>query len=122
MNRLRLTDAEYHDRAEAVLTAVEACCDHLNDTTDTDIDNQRAGSMITLTFENDSQIVINLQPPLHEIWLAARAGGFHYQWDAAAAQWLCSRSGSDFFADLSRYASEQAECSLRFQADAQNNT
>lgn len=115
MNRVRLTDAEYHDRAEAVLAAVEACCDALNDTTDTDIDNQRTGSMITLTFENRSQIVINLQPPLHEIWLAARAGGFHYQWNAATAQWLCSRNGSDFFADLSHCASEQAACSLRFQ-------
>lgn len=122
MNKVRLTDAEYHDRAEAVLTAVEACCDHLNDAVDTDIDNQRTGSMITLTFENGSQIVINLQPPLHEIWLAAKAGGFHYQWDASAGQWLCSKNRSDFYADLSRYASAQAECDLLFQHNTQNNS
>ena len=74
-----MTDTEYLDRAEQLLLAVERACDRLNDETDADIDAQRAGGMVTLVFPNRSQIVINLQKPLHEVWMAARAGGFHYE-------------------------------------------
>jgi CyaY protein len=67
-----MTDLEFMDRAEAVLKAIESCCDHINEQTDADIDNQRVGGMVTLVFADGSQIVVNLQKPLHEIWLASR--------------------------------------------------
>ena len=81
-----MTDLEFMDQAERLLAGVETCCDRLNDDTDADIDNQRVGGMVTLTFANRSQIVINLQKPLHEVWLAARCGGFHYRFDGQAWQ------------------------------------
>jgi CyaY protein len=92
---------------------VETACDRINDESDADVDNQRTGGMVTLTFENRSQIIINLQKPLQEIWLAARAGGFHYKY--VAGQWRDTKTGHDFFADLSRYASEQAGQPLHFK-------
>lgn len=107
-----MTDTEFMDRAEQVLKAVETSCDRINDETLADIDNQRTGGMITLLFANRSQIVINLQKPLHEIWLAARCGGFHYQFDGA--QWMDTKGHGEFFASLSRYASEQAGIPLSF--------
>lgn len=109
-----MTDTEYQDRAEALLKAVELACDRLNEATDADIDNQRVGGMITLTFANRSQIIINLQKPLHEVWLAARAGGFHYKFDGAA--WVDTKGNGEFFANLSRYASEQAGLVLSFNS------
>lgn len=109
-----MTDLEYLDQAEAALQAVETACDRINEESDADVDNQRTGGMVTLTFENRSQIIINLQKPLQEIWMAARAGGFHYKY--AAGQWSDTKSASEFFADLSRYASEQAGQALSFGA------
>jgi len=100
------------DRAEQVLKVIEARCDRINDDTSADIDNQRTGGMITLVFANRSQIVINLQKPLHEIWLAARCGGFHYQFDGE--QWMDTKGQGEFFGSLSRYASEQAGQPLTF--------
>jgi CyaY protein len=108
-----MTDLEYSDRAEALLRAVEAHCDRINETTDADIDNQRVGGMVTMTFSNRSQIIVNLQKPLQEVWLAARAGGFHYKY---ADAWRNTRDASEFFADLSRYASEQSGLALQFSA------
>lgn len=70
--------------------------------------------MITLTFPNRSQIVINLQKPLHEVWLAARAGGFHYKHDGQI--WADTKGNGEFFENLSRYASEQAGQPLRFSS------
>ena len=107
-----MTDSEFMDLAERVLKGVEASCDRINDNTQADIDNQRTGGMVTLVFANRSQIVINLQKPLHEIWLAAKCGGFHYQFDGK--QWLDTKGQGEFFASLSRYASDQSGVALVF--------
>ena len=107
-----MTDTEYMDRAEALLARVEESCDRINDATDADVDNQRVGGMVTLTFRGGSQIIVNLQRPLHEVWMAARAGGFHYKFDGA--NWMDTKGNGEFFANLSRYASEQAGEPLKF--------
>lgn len=109
-----MTDLEYSDRAEALLRAVELCCDRINDETEADIDNQRVGGMITLTFSNRSQLIINLQKPLQEVWMAARAGGFHYRFNRV---WCDTRDGSEFFQALNRYASEQSGLALQFRPE-----
>ena len=109
-----MTDLEYLDRAEALLASVEASCDRLNESTEADIDNQRVGGMVTLTFADRSQIIVNLQKPLQEVWLAARSGGFHYKWDGQ--RWRDTKAGTEFFADLTRYASEQARTELSFSS------
>jgi len=109
-----MNDTDYLDRAEALLRAIEKACDRINDTTDTDIDNQRVGGMITLSFANGSQIIINLQKPLQEVWLAARAGGFHYRFDGQA--WMDTKGQGEFFGHLSRYASEQSGQALGFSS------
>ena len=107
-----MTDLEYMDAAEQVLQRIEAACDRINDETDADIDNQRVGGMVTLVFPNRSQIVINLQKPLHEIWMAAKAGGFHYTFDGQ--RWVDTKGHGEFFDHLSRCATEQSGMPLHF--------
>ncbi|SFM19075.1 iron donor protein CyaY [Variovorax sp. OV329] len=109
-----MTDPEYMDRAEAALAAIERGCDRINDETDADIDNQRVGGMITITFPNGSQLIVNLQKPLQEIWLAARSGGYHYRHDGR--QWVDTKTGAEFFEQLSREASAQGGQALAFTA------
>jgi CyaY protein len=110
-----MTDLEFQDRAEALLQVIEATCDRINDTTDADVDNQRVGNLITLTFSNRSQIIINLQKPLHEVWLAARSGGYHYRFDGT--HWVDTKAAdSMFFARLSADASAQGGLPLLFSA------
>ena len=116
MREIVMTDLEYLDAAERALQKIEAACDRINDSTDADIDNQRTGGMITLSFTNRSQIIINLQKPLQEIWMAAKAGGFHYKFNSG--QWLDTKDSSEFYANLSRCASEQAAQPLVFSAGA----
>ncbi len=107
-----MTDTEYLAHAERLLQAVESNCDQINDATDADVDNQRVGGMVTITFVNRSQIIINLQKPLHEVWMATKAGGFHYKHDGV---WRSTRDGSEFFSDLSTHASSQAGHALAFK-------
>lgn len=107
-----LSDSEYHERSQAVLAAVEVRADQLLQDDVVDIDTHRTGGLLELVFPNDSKIVINTQPPLHEIWLAARSGGYHYRY--VQGRWLDTRTDADFFEMLSACASEQAGTPVRF--------
>jgi CyaY protein len=107
-----MTDPEFMDRAEALLQTVEVCCDKMNEMDDVDIDNQRVGSMVTLSFPNRSQIIINLQKPLHEVWIAARSGGYHFRWQDGV--WEDTKGQGEFFVTLSKDASAQAGLPLNF--------
>ena len=109
-----MTDPEFLDYAEALLKSVEESCDRLNDATDADVDNQRVGSMVTLTFANRSQIIINLQKPLHEVWMATKSGGYHYRWEKG--QWQDTKGQGEFFDALSRNATAQAGAALKFSS------
>jgi CyaY protein len=109
-----MTDPEFMDRAESLLKAIEEQSDRINDETDADLDTQRVGGMVTLSFSNRSQIVVNLQKPLHEIWLAAKSGGYHYRW--TEGQWQDTKGQGEFFAALTRNATLQAGQELRFSA------
>jgi CyaY protein len=107
-----MTDIEFMNCAEALLQTVERNCDRINDETQVDIDNQRTGGMVTLTFENRSQIIINLQKPLQEIWMAAKSGGYHYRFTQGA--WNDTKGQGEFFTALTDNASAQSGAALVF--------
>jgi CyaY protein len=109
-----LTPAQYQDETEAVLAAVESQLDRWLEEDVVDVDAARTGGLLELSFPDRSKIVINTQPPLHELWLASRSGGYHFQF--VDGVWRDTRDGQDFFAKLSACASEQAARPLVFTA------
>lgn len=110
-----LTDMEFRAKAGEVLADIEVTVDRWLQQDLIDIDTSRTGSLLEMSFPDGSKIVINSQPPLHELWLAGRSGGFHFK--HADGRWLDTRGGADFYAVLSACASEQAGVGLRFGAD-----
>jgi CyaY protein len=107
-----LTDRAYHTLTAAVLGGIEAAVDAWLQDDVVDIDASRTGGLLELSFPNGSKIVINTQPPLHELWLAARSGGFHFR--CVQGRWTDTKDGRDFYAALSDCASAQAGRALRF--------
>ena len=107
-----LTDVDYDSRARATLASVEATVDRLLQDDVIDIDASRTGGLLELRFPAGGTIVINTQPPLHEMWLAAPAGGYHFK--AVGGRWI-ERDGGEFFAVLSACASELGAKALRFE-------
>jgi CyaY protein len=97
-----MTDSEYLTLAEAALEAIEDAIE----ASGAPIDTERSGNILTLEFDDGSKIIVNLQAPMHEIWVAAKAGGFHYRYRDGA--WIDTRSDTELFAALSEYASRQA--------------
>ena len=107
-----LSEQAYVQETSALLTRIEAAADRWLQDDVIDIDTHRSGGLLELSFPDRSKIIINTQPPLHEVWMAARAGGFHYRWVDGA--WRDTRDGSEFFSALNAHASQQAGQALQF--------
>ena len=107
-----LPDAEYQRLTTLLLERIESVADEWLQQDLIDIDTHRTGGLLELEFPDRSKIVINTQPPLQELWLAARNGGFHFRW--YDGRWCDTRDGSEFFESLSKHASLQAGRPLRF--------
>lgn len=108
-----LTDAQFHAQTLAVFAAIEAALDRWLQDDVIDIDSQRTGGLLELVLPAGGRIVVNTQPPLHELWLAARTGGHHFRW--VDGRWV-DRAGAEFFAVLSREISAQAGLALSVPA------
>ena len=109
---MALSDADFHRLAADALGRIEAQLDRWLQDDVIDIDSQRTGGLLELSFPSGSKIVINTQPPLHELWLAARAGGYHFK--RVGDAWRDTKDGVEFFERLSQEASAQAGLALRF--------
>lgn len=107
-----LSDAAYRALTDAVLAGIEATLDRWLQDDLVDIDAQRTGGLLEMSLPGGSKLIVNTQPPLQELWLAARSGGFHFR--HVDGVWRDTRDGRDFFDTLSACASEQAGCPLRF--------
>jgi CyaY protein len=112
MHAAPMTDAEYHRLSAEVLARIEATIDEWLQADVIDIDGQRTGGLLELGLPDGSKIVINTQPPLQELWLASRGGGYHFR--LHDGQWRDTRDGAEFFARLSEAASLQAGKPLSF--------
>jgi CyaY protein len=107
-----LSDTDYHERVRAVLGAIEAQTDRWLQQDLVDIDSARTGGLLELTLPDRSKLIVNAQPPLHELWLAARRGGFHFR--HVDGRWIDTKSGAEFWTLLSACVSEQAGLALSF--------
>src|SRR3954451_19472693 len=101
-----MSETEFLDLAESTLDTIESALDRLNDEDLIDVECKRSGNVLEIEFlDNGSKIIVNSQAPLQEMWVAARAGGYHYK--RVGAQWRNTRDDSELFASLSHLASAQ---------------
>lgn len=105
-----MSESEFLQLVDASLERIEA----LIEAGGYDIEPSRSGNVLTLEFDDGSKIVINSQAAMSELWVAAKAGGFHYRHDGQG--WRNTRDGSELFAALSRFASAQAGETILLQA------
>ena len=100
-----MDESEFNQRVDDILVQVE---DAIEDS-GADIDYETAGGILTLSFADDSKIIINRQTPVRQIWIATRQGGFHFVYNEAQDQWQLEGGEEDLFAALSRFCTDQAD-------------
>lgn len=108
---MSLSEARFHDLVDAVQEEVE----DVFDDSDLDVDLENSAGILTIRFENGSQIILSRQEPLRQLWVAARSGGFHFDYDQASGRWICDTSDEPLGELLSRVTLEQAGEELEFE-------
>ena len=106
-----IDDKQFYQLGSNLLQSIEVALEAADDELDLDLDVERqGGDVINIRFKDKSVIVVNTQPPLHEIWVAAKSGGYHYRWAGTMAQplWLDTKTGKELLSDLTEFASSQA--------------
>ena len=106
-----IDDKQFHQLGSNLLHSIEAALEAADDQLDLDLDVERqGGNVINIRFKDKSVIVVNTQPPLHEIWVAAKSGGYHYRWAGTMATplWLDTKTNRELLSDLTQFASAQA--------------
>lgn len=100
-----MTDAEFLELYRQTLKSLEECVETAINEEDRDIDYESANDMLTLSFSNKSVAIISRQTAIHQLWLAARSGGFHFEYDPARGTWVCTttkRTLADMLEDICR--------------------
>lgn len=103
-----MDEREFGQRADEALERIEAALEATG--VDADIE-LKEGGVLEIEFADGSRMVINRHAAARELWVAARAGGFHFRWDGAA--WRDTREGTELFAALSKLVSAQSGRSVR---------
>jgi CyaY protein len=80
-----MDEPRYQQLADVAFRALESM---LADVDADDVDVERAGDVLTLTFKNGKKAVINTQRPTRQIWLAANARAWHFGFDEPSGRWL----------------------------------
>lgn len=107
-----VTDAEFERVADLALAAIERALDRV----ELDLDVQRKGAgVLEIEFADGSKVIVNRHAAAREIWVAARAGGFHFRHDGSA--WRDTRDGAELFAALSKIVSAQGGTAVILASD-----
>ncbi|QIQ21939.1 iron donor protein CyaY [Zophobihabitans entericus] len=101
-----MNNNEFYQLSEQLMTDLESILDAYMDKNDVDIDYETHGNVLTISFENNSKIILNTQEPLHQIWLATRKQGYHF--DYVDGQWVCTRSGATLMNILNAALDDQS--------------
>ncbi|MDH2999143.1 iron donor protein CyaY [Pasteurellaceae bacterium LFhippo2] len=93
---------EFHQQIEQVWERIEEELE----AQDCDVDCETQGAVFTIFFDDDSQIVINKQEAMLELWLASKLGGFHFAY--RDGEWLSSE-GRSFWTHLEEAVARHGE-------------
>src|SRR3954467_9470600 len=103
-----MDETEFAALAEQALERIEASLEEGGVDADVEL---KPGGVIEIEYADGSRMIINRHAAAREIWVAARAGGFHFRWDGAA--WRDTRQGTELFAALSTLVSAQSGQTVR---------
>ncbi len=99
-----MNESEFQEVADQTIADIQDAIDNSG----ADIDYDEIGGVLTLEFENGSKIIFSKQGAMNQLWMAAKSGGFHFDYDEATKQWLCDIGDrEELYSMLSRLSTEQ---------------
>jgi len=105
-----MTESEFNDLIDQTFERLELALDEAEG----DLDYETSGGVLTVEFDNGTTMVFSRQPPTRQLWLAARSGGFHFNWDGDAMDWRNTRSGELFRPFVVQQMREQGSLDIQW--------
>lgn len=113
-----MTEAEFLILYKQTLAQVEETVEVAIQDEDADMDYESGNDMLTLIFRNKSVAIISRQSAITQLWLAARSGGFHFDFDASRRQWICTVNGQSLQEMLITICQEQGGVAVNFSFES----
>lgn len=95
-----MTDTEFLQLTDAVFARIESAIDDAG----LDADYHTLGNVLEIEFDDGAKIIVNRHSSNHELWIAAKSGGYHFALRDSA--WIAARDGAEFYATLNRAVRE----------------
>ena len=84
-----MNDSEFHRIVDNYLMLIESPLDDAM----FDFDYETSSGVLKIAFSDRSQIIINRQEPLHQIWVATKFDGHHFE--LKDGRWIDNRGGEE---------------------------
>ena len=109
---MTMDESKYLQLAHAAFEKIQ---DALEDVDSSDVDVDSAGDVVTLTMKGGVKCIVNTQRPTKQIWLAARARAWHFNYDESKKQWLDDKgTGAELFETVAKILKEGADVDVSF--------
>lgn len=100
-----MNESEFQEIADQTIEDLQDAIDNSG----ADIDYDEIGGVLTLEFENGSKIIFSKQGAMNQLWMAAKSGGFHFDYNSDMGLWLCDIGENEELSSmLSRLSTEQS--------------
>lgn len=109
-----MNDAEFLSTYKATLTHIEERVEAAIVDDNAEIDYESGNDMLTLTFRTGTVAIISRQSAIKQLWLAARSGGFHFDYDESEEEWVCTVNGQSLPDMLKEICLEQGGVRIDF--------
>ena len=99
-----MNEAQYSDQLDGLMVSIEDAIEEA----ELDIDYENSAGILTLTCPDNSKVILSRQTPLLQLWLAAKSGGFHFDYSEEQQSWILDSNGEAFIDVLNRCLSVQS--------------
>lgn len=79
-----------------------------------DLDCESVNDILTISFEDGSSIIITKQTAALQLWIAAKSGGFYFDYDELEKAFICNANQQHLAPFLANLCLEQGGVSLEF--------
>jgi len=97
-------EREFIERADECIARVARW---LDDFDPDELDYSDTDGVISMEFADGSKFILSRNLAMKQMWLAAGAAGYHYNFNVAASSWKSDRDGHDLYAKLAEVVCEK---------------
>jgi iron-sulfur cluster assembly protein CyaY len=99
-----MDEKEFVLKADACLRMVARW---LEDLDPDEVDYSTADGSVTLEFPDGTRFILSRQSATRQVWLAAAAHGYHFDYDASRDRWIDDKDGHELASCLAELVSDK---------------